>query len=190
LRIALGITGASGAVYARRLLERLQPGGHTVHVTLSRYGRFVWKEELGQGFDEWKETMRWDGEEGASLLVVDSVENLNAEPSWGMEEFDAYLVVPCSVKTMSAIACGIADNLIARFADVALKEKRPLVLMVRETPLHEMHLERMTALARAGAVILPASPGFYLKPKSLEDIVDFMVDKAISYLPKGLDESE
>ena len=187
MRISLGITGASGAIYARRLLERLQPGGHTIHVALTRYGWFVWKEELGLSFEEWKETMRWDGQQGSSLLVTDSIEDLNAEPCWGRKEFDAYLVVPCSVKTLSAIASGIADNLITRFADVALKERRPLVLMVRETPLHEMHLERMAALARAGAMILPASPGFYMQPKSVEDLVDFMVDKVISYLPKGLD---
>lgn len=184
MRISLGITGASGAIYARRLLERLQPGGHTIHVTLTKYGRYVWKEELDQLFEEWKESMCWDGSQGSSLLVTDSVENLNAEPSWGLEEFDAYLVVPCSVKTLSAIASGIADNLITRFADVALKEKRPLVLMVREAPLHVLHLERMAALAGAGAVILPASPGFYLKPKTMEDLVDFMVDKVISYLPR------
>lgn len=184
MRIALGITGASGAVYARRLLERLHPGGHTIHVTLTRYGNWVWKEELGLDFRDWMIERDWDGSHGGSRVVVDSIGDLNAQPSWGLEEFDAYLVVPCSVKTLSAIACGIADNLIVRFADVALKERRPLVLLVRETPLHALHLERMTELARAGAIILPASPGFYLKPKTIEDLVDFMVDKVLSYLPK------
>jgi 4-hydroxy-3-polyprenylbenzoate decarboxylase len=183
LRIALGITGASGAIYAQRLLERLQPGGHTIHVTLSRYGAWVWKEELGLDFKAWTETMRWDGEEGCSKLVIDNVNDLYAEPSWGMKKFDAYLVVPCSARTMSTIATGVADNLIGRFGDVALKEKRPLVLLVREAPLHQLHLERMTALARAGAIILPASPGFYLHPKTLDDLVDFMVDKVISFIP-------
>ena len=183
MRIALGITGASGAIYAQRLLEKLQPGGHTIHVSLTRYGAWFWKEELGQDFKEWAETLRWDGEEGSSQLVIDNVNDLYAEPSWGMKKFDAYLVVPCSARTMSAIAGGIADNLIVRFGDVALKEKRPLVLLIRESPLHQLHLERMTALARAGAILLPASPGFYLHPKSVEDLVDFMVDKVISYIP-------
>lgn len=117
-------------------------------------------------------------------MLVHSANDMYAEPSWGMKKFDAYLVVPCSSKTMSAIATGIADNLIARFGDVALKERRPLVLLLREAPLHELHLERMLALTRAGAIMLPASPGFYLKPKTLDDIVNFMVDKVLSYLPE------
>lgn len=185
MRIALGITGASGAIYAQRLLEKLRPGGHTIHVSLTRYGAWVWKEELGRDFKEWAETLRWDGDAGSSRLIIDNVNDLYAEPSWGMKKFDAYLVVPCSARTMSAIAAGIADNLIVRFADVALKERRPLVLMIRESPLHELHLERMTALARAGAIILPASPGFYLHPKTIEDLADFMGDKVLSYLPGG-----
>ena len=183
MRLAIGITGASGAIYARRLLERLQSGGHSLHVALTQYGKWVWKEELGLGFREWKDSLRWDGKEGTSKLIVHSVKDLYADPSWGMKTFDGYLVAPCSMKTMSAIAGGIADNLITRFGDVALKEKRPLVLLIREAPFHELHLERMLSLARAGAIILPASPGFYLKPDSIEDLADFMVDKMISYLP-------
>ncbi len=185
MRIAIGVTGGSGAIYARRLLEKLQPGGHTIHVTLTKYGNWVWKEELDQDFREWKDGMKWDGEEGASDLIVDSVNDLYAEPSWGLKKFDGYIVAPCSMRTMSGIACGIADNLVTRFGDVAIKEKRPLILLIREAPLLELHLERMLALARAGVVILPASPGFYLKPKTIEDVVDFMVDKMISYLPEG-----
>lgn len=183
LRIAIGITGASGAIYAERLLSRLHPGGHELHVTLSRYGSMVWQEELGQGFKEWAEDLDWTGAQGQSRMIVHSSSDLYAEPSWGMKKFDGYLVVPCSAKTMSAIASGIADNLITRFGDVALKEKRPLVLLIREAPLHELHLERMLALARAGAIVLPASPGFYLKPETLDDLVNFMVDKVLSYLP-------
>lgn len=183
MRIAIGITGASGAIYARRLLERLHPGGHELHVTLTDYGKLVWRDELEENFRHWMETRDWSGEGGNSRMVVHSVNDLFAEPSWGMKKFDGYLVVPCSAKTLSAIAGGMADNLVTRFGDVALKEKRPLVLLFREAPLHELHLERCLALARAGAVILPAAPGFYLKPKSLEDLVDFMVDKVLSYLP-------
>lgn len=183
MKIAIGITGASGAVYAQRLLERLHHGGHDLHVTLSRYGNLVWRDELGMSFKEWRESRDWSGEQGYSRMWVHAHDDLLAEPSWGQHRFDGYLVVPCSVKTMSAIASGIADNLITRFGDVALKEKRPLVLLLRETPLHELHLERCLALARAGAIILPASPGFYLKPQSLTDLVDFMIDKVLSYLP-------
>jgi 4-hydroxy-3-polyprenylbenzoate decarboxylase len=184
LRICVGISGASGAIYAQRLLERLQPGGHTVHVTLTRYGNWVWKEELEIDFKDWVQTLRWDGEEGSSRLVIDNVNDLYAEPSWGLKKFDGYLVVPCSSRTLSAIHGGLADNLITRFGDVALKERRPLVLLLREAPLHELHLARMTELARAGAIVLPASPGFYLKPKTIDDLVDFMVDKILSYLPE------
>jgi len=184
LRIAIGITGASGAVYAQRLLERLQPGGHTIHVTLSKYGNLVWNQELGQSFSDWQSSMDWSGEGGASEMVIDNINDLYAEPSWGSKKFDAYLVVPCSAKTMSAIATGIADNLIARFGDVALKEKRPLVLLVREAPLHALQLERMRDLAIAGAIVLPASPGFYNGEKTFEDLIDFIVDKLLSYLPE------
>lgn len=184
MRVVVGITGGSGAAYARRLLEKLQPGGHTVHVTLTKYGNWVWKEELDQDFRDWKDSMQWDGKDGSSEMIVDSVNDLYAEPSWGLKKFDGYIVAPCSMRTMSGIACGIADNLVTRFGDVALKEKRPLVLLIREAPLHELHLERMLALARAGAIILPAAPGFYLKPKSLDDIYDFMADKMLSYLPE------
>ncbi len=183
MKIAIGITGASGAVYAQRLLERLHEGGHELHVTLSRYGRLIWQDELGVSFQEWRESWDWSGEKGFSRMLVHTHDDLLAAPSWGMHKFDGYLVIPCSVKTMSAIANGSADNLITRFGDVALKEKRPLVLLLRETPLHELHLERCLALSRAGAVILPASPGFYLKPKTLDDLINFMVDKVLSYLP-------
>lgn len=185
MRLAIGITGASGAVYARRLLERLHPDGHDLHVTLTRYGNLVWEDELGIQFKLWLEERDWSGESRQSRIIHHSCQDLFADPSWGMKKFDGYLVVPCSARTLSAIACGLADNLITRFGDVALKEKRPLVLMLRETPLHELHLERCLALARAGAIILPASPGFYLKPASIEDLVDFMVDKVLSYLPCG-----
>ncbi len=183
MRIAIGISGASGAVYAQRLLEKLHAGGHELHVTLSKYGSLVWQDELGTSFREWREKHDWSGENGLSRMVVHSCTDLYAEPSWGLHKFDGYLVVPCSAKTMSTIATGIADNLISRFGDVALKEKRPLVLLLREAPLHELHLERCLALARAGAIILPASPGFYLKPRHMDDLIDFMVDKVLSYLP-------
>jgi flavin prenyltransferase len=183
MRIAIGITGASGAIYAQRLLEKLHTGGHELHVTLSRYGNLVWQDELEMPFKEWIESRDWSGVSGSSWMIVHSCNDLFAEPSWGLHKFEGYLVVPCSAKTMSAIATGIADNLISRFGDVALKEKRPLVLLLREAPLHELHLERCLALARAGAIILPASPGFYLKPKSIDDLTGFMVDKILSYLP-------
>ena len=183
MRIAIGITGASGAIYAQRLLERLREGGHELHVTLTRYGNLVWQDELGISFKEWHDGCDWSGDNGLSRMIVHPCTDLFAEPSWGLRRFDGCLVVPCSAKTMSAIATGIADNLISRFGDVALKEKRPLVLLLREAPLHELHLERCLALARAGAIILPASPGFYLKPKSMDDLVNFMVDKVLSYLP-------
>jgi 4-hydroxy-3-polyprenylbenzoate decarboxylase len=186
MRIAIGITGASGAIYAQRLLERLYGGGHELHVTLSRYGELVWKDELGQSFKEWREGMDWSGGSGRTRMILHPCQDMFAEPSWGLQKFDGYLVVPCSAKTMSAIATGVTDNLISRFADVALKEKRLLVLLLRETPLHELHLERCLAVARAGAIVLPASPGFYLKPANLDDLVNFMVDKVLSYLPQAV----
>jgi 4-hydroxy-3-polyprenylbenzoate decarboxylase len=182
LRLAIGITGASGAAYACRLLERLLAGEHILHVTLSRYGDLVWQEELGFSFQDWLNN-RAEKIQGHSQIIHEECDNLLADPAWGSKPFDGYVVVPCSGRTFSAIANGNADNLITRFGDVALKEKRPLVLVIRETPLHVLHLERLRNLAAAGAIVLPACPGFYSGQKTFEDLLDFMVDKILSYLP-------
>lgn len=184
--IALAITGASGAPYALRLLECLVQADRTVYVMISKAAQVVMPMETGL-------TIPSRPEEAESLLT----EHFSAKPGqvrvFGREQWttpvasgsnppEAMVVCPCSTGTLSAIATGASNNLIERAADVVLKEQRKLILMVRETPLSPIHLENMLMLSRLGVVIMPASPGFYNRPQSIDEIVDFMVARVLSHL--------
>ncbi|MDF1528855.1 MAG: UbiX family flavin prenyltransferase [Sedimenticola sp.] len=184
--IALAITGASGAPYALRLLECLVQADRTVYVMISKAAQVVMPMETGL-------TIPSRAEEAEKLLT----ERFGAKPGqirvFGREQWtapvasgsnppDAMVVCPCSTGTLSAIASGASNNLIERAADVVLKEQRKLILMVRETPFSPIHLENMLKLSRLGVVIMPASPGFYNRPQSIEEIVDFMVARVLSHL--------
>ena len=187
--IVVGVTGASGALYAGRLLRALLIGGHRVHLVLSKYGRYLLVEELG--FRPEKESLqnflsRLYGEQiEAGELCEYGAGDLAATIASGSVRLDGMAVVPCSVKTLSSIARGAASSLIERAADVSLKERRPLVLVVRETPLNLIQLRNMTAAAEAGAVILPAMPAFYQQPQTFEDLGDFIAGRICSVL--GID---
>jgi 4-hydroxy-3-polyprenylbenzoate decarboxylase len=184
--IAVAITGASGATYAMRLLECLVQAGETVHLMLSEAGQIVVKMELGL-------TVPARSAEAEKFLA----EHLAAKPGqvrvFGRKQWTApvasgsnppraMVVCPCTTGTLSSIAAGTSDTLIERAADVALKERRRLILVLRETPLSPIHLENMLKLARAGAVIMPANPGFYCEPHSVEDLVDFIVARILDHL--------
>ncbi len=184
--IALAITGASGAPYALRLLECLVQADRTVYVMISKAAQVVMPMETGL-------TIPSRAEEAEKLLT----ERFGAKPGrirvFGREQWtapvasgsnppDAMVVCPCSTGTLSAIASGASNNLIERAADVVLKEQRKLILMVRETPFSPIHLENMLKLSRLGVVIMPASPGFYNRPQSIEEIIDFMVARVLSHL--------
>jgi len=162
-RLIVAITGASGAVYGVRLLELLgtTPGVET-HLVVSPAGWMNVEQELGRG--------RKDVE--ALAHVVHGVREIGASIASGSFRTDGMVVAPCSMKTLASIALGLADNLIARAADVVLKERRRLVLLVRETPLHLGHLRTMAQLAEMGAIIAPPVPAFYAKPRSIADMVD------------------
>ncbi len=169
MRILVGVSGASGAAYARRLIEIL---GERADVILSRDAESVIKYETGL-------TVK-DFTRGAAHVYRG--DDLAAPPASGSHPFDALVIVPCSGTTTAKLASGLADNLVTRAAAVALKEHRTLVLVPRETPLSAIALENLLKLARLGVVVLPASPGFYGKPAEVSDLVDFVVARILDHL--------
>lgn len=179
LRLIVGITGASGSVYGVRLLEKLhQSQGIEVHLIISRAGERTLFLETGRRLSDLR----------SLASHVYAVEDIGARLASGSYPTDGMVVAPCSVNTMSAIAAGVTNNLLTRAADVTLKERRRLVLLVRETPLHVGHLRTMVALSEMGAIILPPVPAFYHKPQSIDDIVDHSIDRVLDLL--GVPNSE
>lgn len=184
--VALGLTGASGMAYGLRLLECLLGAGVRVALIYSQAAQIVAKQELDLALPARPQDARaaLAGRYAAApgLLEVYGREDWYAPIASGSSPADAMVVCPCSMGTLAAIAAGLADNLIERAADVMLKERRPLVLVPRETPFSLVHLENMTRAARAGAVILPANPGFYHRPERVADVVDFVVARILDQL--------
>lgn len=171
--VVVAITGASGAIYAKYLIRELfKNEGVNLNVIISRAGSFVYKLEIGTPIDQ-------DLPENVRLYQE---EDFTAPFASGSFPLKAMVIVPCTMSTLAAIAWGNGRNLIHRAADVCLKEKRPLILVPRETPLHEGHLESMLRCARLGATVLPAMPGFYHKPSSVEDLVNFVVARILDHL--------
>lgn len=176
----IGITGASGSIYGIRLIQELAERNHHVNAVITNAGMKVMGEELG--ISEPK---------GISKLLVSRKkvqvslwqnDDFTAPFMSGSNPFEAVVVIPCSVGKLAAIANGISGNLLERTADVALKEKRELILVVRETPLSLIHIENMMKAAKAGAQIMPAMPAFYHHPKTIDDMVNFIVGKVLNLL--------
>jgi 4-hydroxy-3-polyprenylbenzoate decarboxylase len=173
MKLLVAITGASGAIYARRLLDALQSAQKLdpeleIAVCFSTNGRRVWQHELG----------------AASIAGLREYKNDDFACAFasGSADWQAVVAVPCSVGRLARIAAGLADDLIARAADVALKERRKLILVLRETPLSLIHLENMAAVTRAGAVVLPAAPSFYTRPDTVAAVVDTVVMRVLDQL--------
>ena len=186
MRVFLGITGASGAHYATRLLESLAAAGCEIGVCASRAGIEVVATELyGDARLSPDETTARLLEHGGDAATLYDERDWHAPYASGSAKVDAYVICPCSMGTLGTIASGAMSNLIHRAASVALKEGRRLVLVPRETPLSTIHLENMLTLRRAGAVILFAAPGFYAGAESVADLVDFVVARCLDQL--GLD---
>ena len=184
--VTVALTGASGMSYGLRLVESLIHAKARVYLLYSQAAHVVAKQELGivlpprapdaeRMFSE-----RYSAKRGQ--LRVFGREDWFAPVASGSNPADAMVICPCTVGTLAAVAAGLSDNLIERAADVALKEGRKLILVPRETPFSALHLENMLKLARAGAVILPANPGFYHKPKRVEDLVDFIVARILDHI--------
>ena len=188
-RIFLGVTGASGAAYAATALRALTDAGCEVGLCVSRSGAHVISHEILQAGREApadvdavvREFVVRSGAADGQITVL-GLDDLTAPFASGSSLAPAALICPCSGSTMAAIAHGTGGNLIQRCADVMLKERRMLVLMTRETPLSLIHIENMAAVTRAGAIVMPASPGFYNHPTGVGDLVDFMVGKALDHL--------
>jgi 4-hydroxy-3-polyprenylbenzoate decarboxylase len=169
----VGVTGASGAIYPLRLLDRLRRREEVeIHLILSRAGEKTLFLETGKLAADMKAFAHYSW----------PLEDISAPIASGSFQTAGMIIAPCSVHTMSAIACGISSNLLIRAADVMLKERRQLILIVRETPFHLGHLRTMTSLAEMGAIIAPPIPGFYNKPKTIEDLVDSNVDRMMDLL--------
>src|SRR3954467_2773555 len=179
--IVVGITGASGAPYAVRLLQTLTAAHRPVSLIVSRYGMRLLATESGiESMDALRDAVGIEG--WGSYVEVFSNDDRGAPPASGSTKTSGMIVCPCSMGPLSAIAVGASRSLIERAADVTRKERRKLVLVPRETPLSAIHLGNMLRLARAGAVVMPAAPGFYHRPKQISDLVDFMVARMLDHL--------
>ena len=170
MRIVVAITGASGALYAQRLLDNLDPQQHEIHVVLSNYAQAVIAQELPNGL------RLPPGTKSHGL------KSMNVPFVSGSNPFDAMVVIPCTMGTLGRIAYGLSEDVLLRAADVMLKERRKLILVPREMPLNLVHIKNLELLTLAGAIILPANPSFYTLPKTIEEVVDTVVARVLDHL--------
>ena len=185
-RIVVAVTGASGAIYALRLLRAALQLGLQIDLVVTDYGKRLLIEECElnlktESVDQWLSRREPD----LSILgtiAVHAAGDLGASIASGSQRWDAMVVIPCSMKSLSGIANGSASNLVERCADVTLKESRSLILVPRETPLNLIQLENLTRAARAGASIVPAMPAFYFKPRNFDELADFIAGRVLALL--------
>ncbi len=177
-KIILGLTGASGSIYFLRLAEQLSKREIELHLVASQLGEQVLQYETGITLSE--QAALWNT--NCAKVILEDNNNLFSAAASGSSRFEAMAIVPCSMSTLAKLAHGITETLLTRAADVMLKERRRLVLVPRETPLSTVHLKNMTELSQLGATILPAMPGFYGRPETMEDLIDFVVGKTLDSL--------
>ena len=180
--VVVGITGASGAVMARSMVDTLLRRDIPTVALCSNAGRLVWQEEIGEHFND--TLIEWQEHPAFTHYPIN---DLRAPVASGTYPTAGMVIMPASMNSIASLAGGLSGNLLIRTADVCLKERRPLVLVPRETPLHSIHLNNMLTLSRMGAVVVPPEPAFYLKPQSIEDIVDFVVARV--FVALGLDQA-
>lgn len=189
-RIVVGVSGASGAAYAQRLIEVLVAGGVETHLVVSPLGQRLLHDELGmEGIDLEALAGVEAGRGCPSNLILHHYRDVGALLASGSFRHDGMIIIPCSSNTLAAIACGLAQNLMHRAAQVTLKERRRLILVHREMPLSLTDIRNMEAVTEAGGIICPASPGLYLLPQTIADLVDFVVGRCLDLLgvPHTLD---
>ena len=170
MRILIAITGASGSLYAQRLLDNLDPCAHELHLILSSYAQVVIKEELP------------DGLRVPEGVMQHSLKSMNIPFASGSNPADVMVVMPCTMGTLGRIAHGFADDALLRSADVVLKERKKLILVPRETPLNLVHVKNFELLIQAGATIIPANPSFYNRPQTIEQVVDTVVARVLDHM--------
>jgi 4-hydroxy-3-polyprenylbenzoate decarboxylase len=170
VRILIGITGASGALYVQRLLDNIEPQQNELHVVLSNYAHAVLKEELPEGLRL------------PPATKIHGLKSMNVPFASGSNPFDAMVVIPCTMGTLGRIAHGYSEDVLLRAADVMLKERRKLILVPRETPISLVHVKNLELLLLAGATIIPANPSFYTHPKTVEQVVDTVVARVLDHL--------
>jgi 4-hydroxy-3-polyprenylbenzoate decarboxylase len=170
VRLLIAITGASGTLYAQRLLDQLDPGAHEIHVVLSKYASQVIAEELPEGLRL------------KPGVKQHNLRSMNAPFASGSNPPDAMVIIPCTLGTLGRIAHGFSEDVLLRAADVVLKERRRLILVPRETPLNLVHVKNFELLIQAGATILPANPSFYTRPQTVEAVVDTVVARVLDHL--------
>jgi 4-hydroxy-3-polyprenylbenzoate decarboxylase len=184
--IALAVTGASGALYAVRTMAALLERGCHLELVISDYGRRLLREELGDSasVDKLSDYLasKYGNDVRKGTTTLYSNKDLGAKIASGSQDCQGMVVVPCSMKTLAGIAHGLSRNLVERAADVMLKERRPLIIVPRETPMSLPQLKNMVLCAEAGAMIMPAMPAFYQLPQTLDDLADFMAGKILSAL--------
>jgi len=188
MRIAVGISGASGTVYGQRLVQVLAGAGVEVYLTLSRTLEKLFPAELGLSCDVNRPDLAaLFGAAAVPAIRYRRPDDVAADVASGSFRMDGYVICPASTGLIGRASVGASTNLLERLCDVAMKERRTLVLVPRETPLSTIHLEALTRLSQAGATILPAAPGFYHRPQRLEDVIDFVVQKVCDRLGVAVD---
>jgi 4-hydroxy-3-polyprenylbenzoate decarboxylase len=182
-RVVVGITGASGVLFASRLVRALAGQAEAeVHLVISKHGRLTMAEEMGIEGSADAMLRAFAGDSGAACVRLHPIDDVAAPIASGSFPTAGMVILPCSANTLGCLAAGMTANLIHRAADVTLKERRPLLLGFRETPLHTIHIENMLRLARAGATIFPIAPAFYHHPRTLDDVVDQYVARLLDHL--------
>lgn len=181
-RYVVGVSGATGVILAVKTLEALAERGHEIELVLTPNALYTASFELGKEYATTKKFLGQLSKQTQASIQVHAIQDVGCAIASGSYPVDAMVVIPCSLATVAAISIGLGDNVLRRAADVTLKEDRPLIIVPREAPLSELHLENLLKLKRLGATILPPMPAWYTQPKTLEDVENFIVGKVLDAL--------